>query len=113
MALIKYYQLVNYLDTLQLPEDLKSKDQQKLKNKATHFLLKNKALYKRNKKNQNILLKVIRPNEVEKILFDKHATLTAGHFGIEVTYNRFSQQYYWSRMHLDIEHYIKTCDICQ
>ena len=49
MDLIEYYQLVNYLDTLQLPENLDLKEQRKLKNKAMHYLVNNNILFHRNK----------------------------------------------------------------
>jgi hypothetical protein len=46
MDLIEYSQLVNYLDTLNLPEELSVKDQQKFKNKAKHYIIKNEILYR-------------------------------------------------------------------
>ena len=113
MDLIEYYQLTNYLETLQLPENLLAKEQKKLKNKAVHYLIQNKALFRRNQKDLDAPLKVIRPMEVEEILVNEHSIPTTGHFGIEATYNRISQSYYWPKMHLDIENYIKACDVCQ
>ena len=113
MDLIEYYQLTNYLETLQLPENLSAKEQKKLKNKAVHYLIQNKALFRRNQKDLDAPLKVIRPMEVEEILVNEHSIPTTGHFGIEATYNRISQSYYWPKMHLDIENYIKACDVCQ
>ena len=94
MDLIEYYQLVNYLDTLQLPENSSVKEQKKLKNKAAHYLIKNKALYRRNQKDLDTPLKVIRPMEVEEILVNEHSIAITGHFGIEATYNRIFQNYY-------------------
>ncbi|CAG8674471.1 12631_t:CDS:1, partial [Ambispora gerdemannii] len=48
--------------------------------------------------------------EVEEVLVNEHSIAITGHFGIEATYNRISQNYYWPKMHLDIENYIKACD---
>jgi len=48
MDLLEYNQLVNYLNTLQLPENLTVKEQQKFKNKVKHYLTKNQILYRRN-----------------------------------------------------------------
>jgi Integrase zinc binding domain/Integrase core domain len=113
MDLIEYYQLVNYLETLQLPENLDLKEQRKLKNKAMHYLIDNNILFRRNKRNKDTPLKVIRSMEVEEILFNEHSMIHSGHFGIEATYHRISYKYYWPKMHQDIENYIKACDVCQ
>ena len=40
-------------------------------------------------------------------------TVYAGHFGIENTFYKISQKYYWPGMYKIIEDYIKACDICQ
>ena len=58
-------------------------------------------------------LKVIKATEIEEILFNNHATTHTGHFGIETTYHQIIQNYYWPRMHMNIEKYIKACDVCQ
>ena len=113
MDLIKYSQLINYLNTLNLPEELSTKEQLKFKNKAKYYLTKNGILYRRNKKDLEQPLKVIRSTEIEEVLFNNHATTHTGHFRIETTYHRIIQNYYWPRMHLDIEKYIKACDMCQ
>jgi len=113
MDLIEYSQLVNYLDTLNLPEELSTKEQLKFKNKAKHYITRNEILYQRNKKDLNQPLKVIKSTEIEEVLFNNHSTTHTGHFGIETTYHRIIQSYYWPKMHLDIERYIKACDVCQ
>lgn len=113
MDLIEYSQLVNYLDTLNLPEELSIKEQLKFKNKAKHYITRNEILYRRNKKDLDQPLKVIKSTEIEEVLFNNHSTTHTGHFGIETTYHRIIQSYYWPKMHLDIERYIKACDVCQ
>ena len=94
MDLIEYSQLINYLDTLNLPEELSVKDQQKFKNKAKHYIIKNEILYWRNKKDSEQPLKVIKSTEIEEVLFNNHSTTHTGHFGIETTYHRIIQNYY-------------------
>ena len=51
--------------------------------------------------------------EVEEILYNGHSATYSGHFRIEATYHRIAYNYYWPRMHQDIENYIKACDVCQ
>ena len=113
MDLLEYNQLVNYLNTLQLPENLTVKEQQKFKNKVKHYLTKNQILYRRNNRDPEQPLKVIRITEIEEVLFNGHSVIHTGHFGIESTYHRISQNYYWPNLHQDIENYIKACDVCQ
>jgi hypothetical protein len=113
MDLLEYNQLVNYLNTLQLPENLTVKEQQKFRNKVKHYFMKNQTLYRRNNRNPEQPLKVIKITEIEEILFNEHSAIHTGHFGIEVTYHRISQNYYWPNLYKDIENYIKACDVCQ
>jgi hypothetical protein len=42
-----------------------------------------------------------------------HDHSTAGHLGIESTYNKIKERYYWNQMYDDIREYIKTCNTCQ
>ena len=41
-----------------------------------------------------------------------HDHPTAAHFGIEATYNRIKEKYWWKGMRNDIETYVKTCKQC-
>src|SRR5579884_3678113 len=112
MELLEYLQLTTYLNTLVILEEILEKDQQKFKNKAKLYLVKKGILYRCNKKEPEQLLKVIKVNEIEEVLFNNHAAIHTRHFGIETTYHRIAQNYYWPKMHFDIENYIKACDIC-
>src|SRR4051794_2334196 len=35
------------------------------------------------------------------------------HFGIDATYNKIAERYYWRKMYEDIREYVKFCDNCQ
>jgi transposase InsO family protein len=58
-------------------------------------------------------LKVIQEQEKDIILNGLHSNSLAGHFGKDNTYQRIKQKYYWPKMYLDIEEFVKTCEICQ
>ena len=58
-------------------------------------------------------LKVIRRYELEGVMQLMHDHPTAAHFGIESTYNRIKERYWWKGMRKDIEAYVKTCKQCQ
>src|SRR5438874_2594431 len=36
-----------------------------------------------------------------------------GHFGIDATYNKIAERYYWKGMYEDTKEYVKLCDNCQ
>jgi transposase InsO family protein len=47
------------------------------------------------------------------ILHDYHDVSTAGHLGIDKTYEAIQREYYWKNMSRDIRRYVVTCDVCQ
>ena len=68
-------------------------------------------LYKQDE--QGRLLKILKLDEIEAILYMTHDHPTGAHFGLVATYNKIKEKYYWKGMKQDIENYIKTCDKCQ
>src|SRR2546423_9496572 len=75
------------------------------------FEVRNGKLY-RKKKNGKIL-RVLKEDETDTILFMTHNHETGGHFGVDTTYNKIADRYYWKGMYDDTKKYIKCCDICQ
>ena len=47
------------------------------------------------------------------ILFNLHKSPIGAHQGIENTYQKFKERYYWPGMRNAVKHYIKGCDECQ
>ena len=78
--------------------------------KENKYVIKDGLLY-RNKENK--LLKVIRKHEFESLMYIAHDHELSGHFGIDATYERIKDKYYWRGMKKDIEAYVKSCDSCQ
>src|SRR5436190_1451732 len=74
------------------------------------FIEKNGKTYK--KKGEKYV-RILEKDEIESILFMTHDHATEGHFGIDATYNKISEKYYWKGMKEDIKEYIRTCDKCQ
>ena len=108
-----YYQLTRYLDDLTLSEELTNEKRRSFKAKARHYLLINGILYKRNRKNPQRPLRVIKQSEVEMILYSFHEDPLAGHFGYNETYRAISERYFWPQMGTDIKRHVQSCDICQ
>src|SRR5215216_7947907 len=78
---------------------------------AKEFEVQNGYLYK--KKEDEKLLQVIQEDEVNTILFMMHNHPTAGHMGIDATYRKIKEQYYWDGMRKDVIKHIEYCDSCQ
>jgi len=63
-------------------------------------------LYKRNKEGR--LMKVLKKDEIDSVIWMMHNHPTGGHFGIENTYGKIKERFYWKGMKRDIEQYIKN-----
>jgi hypothetical protein len=108
-----YQQLYKYLTSGDVPEELNQKQTTTFKKQATHYLIVNKLLHRRNTKTPSEPLKVIKTTELETTLHNLHSNILSGHFGIEGTYNRARSRYYWPNLYKSIAEYIKSCDTCQ
>ena len=78
--------------------------------KENKYIIKEEMLYRRK---EDKLLKVIRKYEFEGLMYLAHDHELSGHFGIDATYNRIKDKYYWKGMRGDIEAYVKSCNNCQ
>ena len=47
------------------------------------------------------------------VLQASHDHQLAEHMGIDNTYQRLSEKYYWKNIYKDIKEYIRRCDTCQ
>jgi hypothetical protein len=61
----------------------------------------------------NKRLRVIRRYEFEGIMYMFHDHQLSAHFGIQPTYDKIRERYFWKGMLKDIETYVKSCDQCQ
>ena len=48
-----------------------------------------------------------------RVLENAHREVTAGHLGVEKTYERIAQEYYWPRVWHDVYQFVQECDECQ
>src|SRR5256884_8030794 len=84
---------------------------EKRRKQSETFEIKNGKLYK--KKKNGKILQVLKEDETDAILFMTHNHETEGHFGVDTTYNKIADRYYWKGMYDDIKEYVKSCDTCQ
>jgi hypothetical protein len=108
-----YQQIIQYLGKSKIPPGLSEAQVQQLINKANHFQEINDQLFKKPRKGSTDLLKVLRRSEFEPLMKMIHNHPTAGHLGVEKTYDRIKGKYYWNQMYDDIKEYIRTCNTCQ
>lgn len=113
MDIEQYQNLFNYLNTSQTPEQLENSEKQKLIKQSKFFTVKNNLLYKYDKRNQGKILRVIRRHELEATLFMMHNDPTAGHFAVDIMFEKIRNRYYWPQMFDDITKYVQACDSCQ
>src|SRR3989440_2638265 len=110
MERIKYQELINFLEGNVLDEWDKSKIKQ-LEKESRNFKTKDGILYKIGSEER--LLRVLKEDEIDSVIFMTHNHPTGGHFGKDATYNKINTRFWWKGMYKDIEEYIRTCDSCQ
>jgi hypothetical protein len=113
MNLDRYYTIYKFLDTDKIPEDYTDRQKEQLINQARYFEIRHNLLYKKNRKDSDKPLRVIKWTEVEPILYMMHKHPTAGHLGTDAMYYKIAERYYWDQMYRDIKEYVKTCEECQ
>ena len=113
MDLDTYYQFLRYLSDSTVPEDYNDAQIRKLKHQTRNLFVKEGILYKKNLKTPQRPLRIVKPTEVETILFCMHSDPLSGHFNIATTLHRTSLRYFWPQMGEDVKNYVKSCDACQ
>jgi hypothetical protein len=113
MNLDHYNNLVEYLETDELSPDLTEHEQRTLVKQSRYYQLKHKLLYKKNRKDSDKPLRVIKWTEVEPVLYMMHSHPTAGHLGTDAMYYKIIERYYWDQMYRDIRNYVNSCETCQ
>ena len=113
MNLDHYINLTTYLELDELPPDLTENEKRTIIKQSRYYELRNRLLYKKNRKNPDKPIRVIKWTEVEPILYMMHSHPTAGHLGTDAMYYKISERYYWDQMYKDIQNYVKSCETCQ
>jgi len=109
----KYDQISLYLQQQVIPSNLTPNRIKSFITLCGNFQVKNNYLYKKDKRKENNLLRVIRRFEMEPILYMMHNDPTAGHFATDIMFNKIRDRYYWPQMFEDIRAYVQSCDPCQ
>ena len=77
--------------------------------RVNHFTINDGLIWYDNKR----LVVPLDPALRTKLLHENHDSKLAGHLGIEKTYAKMVQLYYWPTIYSDTKKYVRTCLICQ
>ena len=106
-----YHNIYNYLNTLTYPKDANETRKTHLRNQSNKYFIQEHQLFKRTKNDKP--QRVVLPEQVELILFNLHKDQSGGHLGIESTYEKLKERYFWPQMYETVRRYVKTCENCQ
>ena len=104
-----YEEIILQLKKSKIINDAKSRNAET--DKPNKYFLTTQGLLFRQPKRRKPQ-RVIQPDETELILFNLHKSPIGAHQGIENTYQKFKERYYWPGMRNAVKHYIKGCDKC-
>ena len=100
------------IDFLNGKARIKNKEHLKILERESKGLeVENGILYKRIRGDQRVRIPI--QQEVISILYMLQTHPTGGHFGIETTYQKIKERFYWKGMLGDITKYVQNCDNCQ
>ncbi|CAM6094421.1 unnamed protein product [Calypogeia fissa] len=103
-----------YLETLEKDEAWDREEFSRIWKKAYKFALKEGYLWRRPKKAGEAILWVVgTEEEKQRKLSESHDAETAGHHGVQATYEKARGLYWWAGMYVDIRAYVETCQVCQ
>jgi integrase-like protein len=108
-----YNNLYLILSNQPLPNTIPLQKQQQLAKQSKHFILKNNFIYKIDRRRNNNLLRLVRRQEIEPLLYIFHNDPTSAHFATDAMFEKIRTRYYWPQMYEDIRSYVRACDACQ
>ena len=102
--------IISYLRDGLLPKD--KEEAQKLRIRATRFVLMDEVLYKRGF--SQLCLRCLTPDESNNVLRDIHEGACENHSRARAFIHKIIQVgYYWLSMQADAKSYVQACDKCQ
>src|ERR1043165_968731 len=107
----EYKRIYNYLKMEKYNQMNNNYRKTQLESKSNKYLIRHYQLYHQPKYGEP--QQVIQPEQVELVIFSLHSTSESAHLGVEATYQKVKERYYWPNMKKIIEEYVRTCEICQ
>src|ERR1700741_369143 len=106
-----YKDIYNYLKYIHLPNTDDDKWKNNIRTQSNKYFIQHNQLFRRRTNGQP--QRVVLPDQIEIILFNLHKDRSGAHLGIETTYEKVKERYYWPQMYEDVRQYIKNCENCQ
>ncbi|CAF1139059.1 unnamed protein product, partial [Didymodactylos carnosus] len=78
----------------------------------TNYKMINGILHRTNLSSCSTPLPYLPQTMIQAVLFANHDHPLSGHFGIERTYNKLKDKYYWPKMFETIQNYVQSCPEC-
>jgi transposase InsO family protein len=107
--------LIRWIETGELPEE---KETVKLLGQVSDKLImdEGKLFYYRGQKRgkrEPEGMRLALPSQMRvDILKEFHDMLIGGHFGVEKTFARVQERYWWPNQYTEVKHYVETCEAC-
>lgn len=108
---IEYRYIIEYLSTARKPEGLNDVEFRKVRRKSYNYFVQNDILWKKRGKVKLPVKVIWKKNEKLKILKELHDE--NGHRGVEGTFTKVLERYYWKNFYSDVKEYVESCLICQ
>ena len=105
-----YNNYLDYLSNLTFADTVTNTERELIRKTANNYFIRNFVLYRRHRGKERL---VVPEHKKQMILEASHDHQLAGHMGVDNTYQRLSDKYYWKEMYEDIREYVKNCDTCQ
>ena len=109
--------LLRYLDQDILPDD--QRQARDILLHADQYFVHEGLLYhiwhtaaKRHMPERNTMQLYVPVTMVDLVLNNCHDNVLAAHFGIQRTYHKIRQRYFWKRMYRDIDNWVRSCISC-
>ena len=106
--------LGKYLQTLEKEEAWTKEIFEKIRKKAYGYMLRDGLLWRKPKKMGRLPQRVVGDESAKlKILHECHDDAAAGHRGVQATYEKVRELYWWQNFYLEIREYVESCQVCQ
>lgn len=108
--------IIDYLEFKTLPEN--SKDAKKLLYTIEQYYLDSDGilchiLIPGGKRSPTLKSQLVVPTALRhEVLVNAHDLPTGGHLGINKTYAKLRDRYFWPKMYMDVQHWCLTCEHC-
>ncbi|XP_071943839.1 uncharacterized protein [Antedon mediterranea] len=111
MADHEFDALRNYLQNNVYPVNYSEILKRSLRRKAKNFTILRDILYY--KQHSGRLLRVLLPKEKNEVLNSIHKQAHGGHLGVNKTWKKIRERYYWKGSFDGVRNFIAACDQCQ